>query len=203
MARMSVVSMPMPPSCRKPSMPARCVTTWKFTPRRPRAMAKRIIFAISQPAISTMSASPRRGRKSATCARNTRAGSIIMSKRSMSVSFQQRHQPLRRDMDPIRPVVHLVAQLVEHFLDLGELQEAAHVVERAEDAAALHRRRVGLEERLARGLLPRAQRGPQLFQRGLGALAQLRRAARIAERAQHARDIAQRRVLAARFRQWA
>src|SRR3954471_2853365 len=199
---MSVASRPMPPSRRKPSMPARSVTTWKLTARRPRAMAKRIILAISQPAISTTRASPSRGRNSATCARNTRAGSIIMSKRSMSVSFEQEHEALRRDMHPFGPVVHFIAQLVEHFLHLGELQEAAHVVERAEDAAALHRRRVGLEERLARRLLTGAQRGPQLFQRGLGALAQLRRAARIAERAQHARDIAQRRVLAARFRQW-
>src|SRR4051812_242662 len=186
MARMSVVSMPMPPSCRKPSMPARCVTTWKFTPRRPRAMAKRIIFAISQPAISTTSASPSRGRNSATCARNTRAGSIITSKRSMSVPLQQGKEPLRGNVDPVRAVVHLVAQLVEHLLHLRELEQTTHVVERAENAAALHRRRVGLEERLARRLFPCPQGRRQLLEARLGALAQLRRAACVAERAQHA-----------------
>src|SRR5260221_9259630 len=195
---MSVASMPMPPSLRKPSMPARSVMMWKFTLRRPRLMAKRIIFAISQPAMRTMSASPRRGRKSAACARNTRSGSSITSKRcSISASFEQRHQALHRDVDPVGPVRRLVAQLVEHLLDLGELQEAARVFKRCVEAAALHRSGISVEERLARRLLPRDERRPEALDARLGALAQLRRAARIAEGAQHAGDIAQRRVLLA------
>src|SRR5438093_370121 len=136
---MSVASMRMPPSLRKPSMPARSVMMWKFTLRRPRLMVKRTALAISQPAISTISASARRGRKSATCARNTRSGSSITSNRSISGSLEQCHQALHRNVDPVGPVGGLVAQLIEHLLDLGELQHAAHVVERFVDAAALHR----------------------------------------------------------------
>src|SRR6185503_12009510 len=181
---MSVVSMPMPPSRRKPSMPARSVTTWKFTARSPLAMAKRIAFAISQPAIRTMSASPRRGRKSTAWWSSSRAGSIITSKRSMSASFQEGKQSLRRDVDPGGAVCHFIAQLVKPLLHLGEVQQAAHVVERGKDAASLHRRRIRLEERFARRRLPVAQGRAELFKRGLGALAQLGRAARVAERAQ-------------------
>src|SRR5258706_1469450 len=196
---MSVASMPMPPSLRKPSMPARSVMMWKFTLRRPRLMAKRIIFAISQPAMRTMSASPRRGRKSAACARNTRSGSSITSKRcSISASFEQEHQSLHGDVHPVGPVRRLVAQLVEHFLHLGELQEAARVFKRCVEAATLHRSGIGVEERLARRLLPCDERRPEALDARLGALAQLCRAARIAERAQHAGYIAQlRRLLAA------
>src|SRR5436190_19311833 len=205
---MSVASMPMPPSRRKPSMPARSVTTWKFTLRSPLTMAKRTIFAISQPAISTISASARRGRKSATCARNRRSGSSITSKRFMrlpaarSCAFQQREEALHRNVNPVRTVRRLIAQLVEHLLDLRELQQAAHVVERFVDTASFHRRGVSLHERLARRLLPSAQRRPQALAAGLAPLAQLGRAVRIAEGAQHAGDVAQRRVLVAAFGEW-
>src|SRR5439155_3032403 len=194
---MSVASMRMPPSLRKPSMPARSVMTWKFTLRSPRAMAKRTILAISQPAMTTISASARRGRKSPTCARNARSGSSITSKRwSMSGSFEQGHQALDGDVHPVGAVGGFVAQLVEHLLPLGELQEAAHVLEGVVDTAALHRRRIGVDERLARRALPHLQRRAEALDARLGALAQLGRAARIAERAQHPRDVAQRRVLA-------
>src|SRR3989442_64487 len=192
---MSVASMRMPPSLRKPSMPARSVMTWKLTLRSPRLMAKRTILAISQRAIRTISASNRRGRKSPTCAKNTRSGSSITSKRcSISASFEQRHQALHRDVDPVGPVRRLVAQLVEHLLHLGELQEAAHVLEGVVDAAVFHRRGVRVDERLARRALPGLQRRPEALDARLGALAQLRRTARIAERAQHPRDVAQRRL---------
>src|SRR5438876_4202652 len=193
---MSVASMRMPPSLRKPSMPARSVMTWKFTLRRPLLMAKHTILAISQPAIRTISASNRRGRKSPTCARNTRKGSSITSKRcSISASFEQGHQALHGDVDPVGPVRRLVAQLVEHLLHLGELQQAAHVLEGVVDAAALHRRGIRVDERLARRALPDLQRRAEALDPRLGALAQLRRAAGVAERAQHAGDVAQRRML--------
>src|SRR3954469_14140803 len=173
---MSVASMRMPASFRKPSMPARSVMMWKFTLRRPRLMVKRTIFAISQPAMRTISARPRRGRKSAACARKTRSGSSITSMRfSISVPFQQRHQPLHRDVDPVGPVRRLVAQLVEHLLDLGELQQAARVFKGCVEAAALHRSGIGIQECLAHRLLPRDERRPEALDAGLGALAQLRR----------------------------
>src|SRR5205085_7449736 len=57
-------------------------------------------------------------------------------------------------------------------------------------------------ERLARRALPRLERRHQALDVRLGALAKLGRAARVAERAQHAGDIAQRRVLAAALGEW-
>src|SRR6267378_3685338 len=193
---MSVASMRMPPSLRKPSIPARSVTTWKFTLRRPRLMVKRTILATSQPAMSTTSASARRGRKSPTCTRNARSGSSSTSKRcSISASLEQGGKSLHGNVDPVGAVRRLVAQLVEHLLHLGELQEATHVVDGVEQAAALRRCGVGLDERLARRFLPSGERGSEPLDAGLGALAELRRAARVAERAQHPGDVAQRRML--------
>src|SRR2546421_1175691 len=128
-----------PPSRRNPSMPARSVTTWKLSARRPRAMAYITALATSQPPRKITTASTSRGRKSPTCARNTRTGSSITSKRSISVpsvAFQECGQALHGNVDPRGPVVELVAKLVEHFLHLGELHQPARVVERFVDAAA-------------------------------------------------------------------
>ena len=107
-------------------------------------------------------------------------------------------------MQPVGAVVFLVAQLVEHFLDLGEPQQPTHVVEvLVEDAACrclshFYRLGIGLEESLARLRLPGAQRRRERSVGRHRALAHLRRAARIAEGAQHPGDVAQRRVLAPR-----
>src|SRR3954464_1699740 len=136
----------MPPSRRKPSMPARSETTWKLTARSARTTVKRTILAMSQPAMSTMRASPSRGSSTPICARNARTGSSITSKWSISVAFQQGVEPLQRDVDPVGTVVELVAQLVEHFLHLCELEQPAHVVERAVYAAADDAGGVSLQE---------------------------------------------------------
>src|SRR5689334_19620267 len=90
---------------------------------------------------------PSRGRKSPSWARNTRTGSSITSKRSISASFEQRRQALQRDVQPVGAVVLLVAQLVEHLLHLGEAQQPAHVVEALIQAATCGRLGVGLDER--------------------------------------------------------
>src|SRR5688500_8597377 len=145
-------------------MPERSVSTLKFIARRPRLMAKRTIFATIQPASSTTSASARRGRKSPTCRMNARTGSSITSNRSMSLSlrfFDQRREPLQRDVQPRGPVVELVAQLVERFFDLGEAREAAHVLVGGEQAAALHRLGIRGEEGAARARLPGVERRPE------------------------------------------
>src|SRR5690242_19214980 len=122
----SVVSARTPPSRRNASMPERSVSTWKFMARRPLAMAKRTTLARSQPAMATRIATMRRGSTSPTCTKKTRAGSTRKSK-FMALSFQQGEQPLQRDVDPCRAVVELVAQLVEHFLDLEERQQPPHI----------------------------------------------------------------------------
>src|SRR3954468_23762988 len=115
----SVVSARTPPSRRNPSMPERSGRTWKFMARKPLEMAKRTALASNQPAMATMIATSRRGSRSPTWTKKTRAGSTRKSK-FMALSFQQGEQPLQRDVDPRRAVVELVAQLVEHFLDLEE-----------------------------------------------------------------------------------
>src|SRR6185436_16521885 len=182
---MPVASKRTPPSRRKPSMPARSVTMWKFTVRRPRATANLTSLATIHPAISTTSASARRGSRLPTCTRKARTGSSITSRRSMSASLQQRGQALRGNVDPVGAVVGFVAQLVEQLLHLGEREQARHVVERLVDAAARARRGVCGEKSLARVVLPGLERGAEPLDAGLGALAHPRRAARVAERAQH------------------
>ena len=91
-------------------------------------------------------------------------------------------------MDPVWPVVELVAQLVEHLLQLEELHEPAHVLEGFEEAAVLHRRGIGGEKGAPRLGLPGVERV------GLGGAP-----LRVAEGAQHSGHVAQRRVLAAAF----
>src|SRR6185295_6304907 len=134
------------------------------------------------------SASPRRGSRSASWFRNTRAGSSITSKRSMSVSLQQGRQALQRDVQPVGTIVLLVAQLVEHLLHLREAQQAAHIVEVLVQAAAGGGVGVSLHENFASLLFPFAERWYPL--------ANLDGAAGIAERPQHPRHVAQRRMLA-------
>src|SRR5690242_10754558 len=157
---MSVKSAWMPPSRRKVSMPARSVTTWKFTARRPRAMAKRTALATIQPAMRMITARNSRGSRSPTWARNTRSGSTIGSKLFiaglpvLSLVFQHSREPRERDVDPVRAVAHLVAQLVERLLQLGEREQPAHVGEALVEAAFRRRRGVGVEERLARLRFP-------------------------------------------------
>src|SRR5258706_10809551 len=95
-----------------------------------------------------MSASPRRGRKSAAWWRNTRTGSSMISMRSMSTSgvAGERGEALQRDVRPRRAVVELVAQLVEQLLDLGELEQAARILERCVQTARARGLGVGGEE---------------------------------------------------------
>src|SRR3954468_12685321 len=129
----SVVSKCTPPFLRKPSTPARSVRMWKFTARRPRETPKRTAFATSQPAMSTSAATMSRGSRSPSCRRETRTGSSRTSTLSM---LQEGNQPLHGDADPVRAIGELVAQLVEHFLELGELQQPLGVFDRGVDAAA-------------------------------------------------------------------
>src|SRR5262245_49251249 len=187
----SAVSAAMPPSRRNPSRPARCVTMWKFTARRPLTMVKRATLARIQPTMSTTSATASRGRNSPAWRRDARSGSSIMSRSiihcllSLSLfRFQHREQPGERHLHPVGAIAELVAQLVERLLQLEEPQEARDIVEGAEKSAPLRGGGVGGEERLARGALPSVQ------------LARLRHAPfGVAERAQHPGDVTQRRRL--------
>src|SRR5205809_7488805 len=97
------------------------------------------------------SASPRRGRKSAAWCRNARTGSSMISMRSTSASGAagERGKALQRDVHPGRAVVELVAQLVEQLLDLGELEQAACILERRVQAARARGLGISGEERAA------------------------------------------------------
>ncbi|MNC91895.1 hypothetical protein D3C83_82320 [compost metagenome] len=76
-AKMSVVSLWMPPCLRKPSMPARSLSTLKLMARNPRLTVKRARRASAQPASSTTRASPSLGRNTPTCVSVARIGSSI------------------------------------------------------------------------------------------------------------------------------
>jgi hypothetical protein len=102
---------------------------------------------------------------------------------------------LQRDAQPRRPVVELVAQLVEQLLDLGELEQPAHVVERLEYPRAAHRLGVGRQECLARRGFPRLEVGGGALARRLRGV-QHRRSFCVSEGAQHPRHVPQRRLLA-------
>src|SRR4051794_34188915 len=187
----SVVSRPMPPSRRNASRPARWVTTWKLIARRPLAMAKRGALASSHPTTMTTRARMKRGTKSPPGRGKrapARAGDRNRVRAGSSLLLQHGEKARQRHLDPVGPVAELVAQLVEHLLELEELHEPGHVFERFEQPATERCRRVGGEESPARLALPLVE----LVALGGAPL-------RIAERAQHPGHVAQRRTFQAAF----
>src|SRR5262247_3452377 len=161
----SVVSRSVPPCCRKPSMPARSVSTWKLNARRPLTTAKRAPLASNQPAISTPRATRRRGRKTPICCSTLRTGSSNMSRSCMVCHSSGARggevgETRHRHRDPVGSVVHLVAQLVQRLVDFEQPRQLERGVERGIvgiQSAGQHHPPVGGQERLAHPLAPAAR----------------------------------------------
>ena len=95
--------------------------------------------------------------------------------------------------DPVGTVVELVAQLVDGLLGLEDREQLVRGLLAGRQQRAVHGLVVALEEALARTLLPAIRR--------VDAAQQLRARRHVGERAQHPRDVAQRRALQAPLRQ--
>jgi hypothetical protein len=104
---------------------------------------------------------------------------------------------MKRDADPVRPVVHLVAQFVERLVQLVPREQPARPQQRGQ-RGAVSRVGVAAQERLPRLALPaggeRLQRGDVLRCARDATQGCLRR---VAERTQHAGHVAQRQLLGA------
>src|SRR4051812_3895706 len=128
---MSVVSLRMPPWLRNSSSPARSVSTLKLIARSAFTTAKRAIFASSHPAMTTTIANARFGRNAPNRSQAPRSGSSRASNSIVCyLLLCRRHQPDdtgQRCAHPVRPVIELVAQLVQRFFQLEEREQRAHV----------------------------------------------------------------------------
>src|SRR5919204_4517235 len=92
----------------------------------------------------------------------------------MSVLCEHRRETVERHLHPCRSIAELIAQLVQHLLELGKLEKPALIVERF-----LRSGGVGGEESASRACFP-------FIECALLAVAARKRAPfRIAERAQH------------------
>src|SRR5581483_1251838 len=124
---------------------------------------------------------------SASCAPSTLCGSdpsSITSSNRRGLLYQPLY-PRHGNPNPLGSVVELVAKLVDRLL---ELEDGEQPVDR--DAARRQQRRVhGVEEPLAGLLLPALRRGRRPLE--------LRGDRGVGERAQHPRDVAERRALPA------
>ena len=186
--------------CRRRAGSRRCpraaVTMWKFTARRPCAMAKRTALASSQPASSTTSASTRRGRKSAAWTRN----SAHRLEQDVEVEFEPAH-PFASSMAS-RPA----AGSGPSRAGCRARSAARRAPSRARRAAAGRRRRRTSRTARYRVSPPRRRRGRRarasrshassVGPASMRSASRSCRAVRVAERAQHAGDVAQRRMLA-------
>src|SRR6185369_2574396 len=150
MPRTTVVSAAEPPICRKASMRARSVMTWKLIERRALTTVKRAALASSQPAMAIATASSTRGRKAPAWASSVRRLSRARSIVSMPFSSvaERRQDALQRQGHPVRPVGQFVAQFVERLFEHEQGEQAARRGPLAIEpgAAGGGRRRIAVDE---------------------------------------------------------
>src|SRR5512146_526845 len=211
-----MVSMSLPPCCRKWSMPAFSVTTLKLMARSALTMAKRTAFATSHPTTRMNTARTSRGRKAPIWCSDSRIGSNSMltfsitppiampaagappdAARTSGVALDDVEQPRERNAHPVGTIVDLVAKLVNRLLEHEELEQAAHLRARAGQPFDARDVVVAVEERRrrVREPVPPGARHRLARVRPGRSEAQERGVHRVVEGAQHPRHVLERRLL--------
>src|SRR3970040_2407913 len=116
MSAPSIPAIPVltPPCCKKPSIPAFSVSTWKLMACNPFTTINLRNFANSQPATRTMIAKISFGKKYPNCVRNARTGSNARLTCSITPSFFL--STLEKDLGYTRTTGSRVTITVEDFL---------------------------------------------------------------------------------------